>query len=66
MRKRFPSEREEKAVKRGADELMALAEWHFRRRPRVLLRLRKEFVRFCVRTYSALERSYQRQNGKKS
>jgi hypothetical protein len=66
VRKRFPSEREQKAVKRGADELMALAEFHFRDRPRVLLRLRKEFIRFCVRTYSALERSYRGQNGAKS
>ena len=66
MRRRFPSEHEQKAVKSGADELMALAEFHFRNRPRVLLRLRKEFIRFCVRTYSALERSYRRQSGGKS
>ena len=65
MRKRFPSEREERATKRGADELMALAEWHFRKRPRVLLRLRKEYARFCVGAYSTLERSYRRQTAEK-
>jgi hypothetical protein len=63
MADRLPSQREEKAVKRGADELMVLAEWHFRKKPRVLKRWRKEFAGFCTRLYSALERSYQRQTG---
>jgi hypothetical protein len=61
MSKRLPSDREQRAVERGADELMALAEFHFRKRPRVLLRLRKLYAWFCVHLYSTLERSYRRQ-----
>jgi hypothetical protein len=59
----MPSEREEKAVKRGADELMNLCEWHFRKRPRVLARLRQAYRLLCLRLYCSLERSYRAKNG---
>lgn len=54
--RRFPSEREERATKRGVDELMTLCEYHFRNRPRVLKNLRKAYRALCVRLYRALER----------
>jgi hypothetical protein len=55
---RRPSDIEERAVKRGADELMNLAEYHFAKQPRTLLRLRREYVSFCKRVYRALERRF--------
>jgi hypothetical protein len=55
---RFPSERERTALKRGADELMQLVEWHYRLRPAQLARLRKIYARVCVQLYRALERRF--------
>jgi hypothetical protein len=58
MQRRFPSAREEKAVERGAVELMVLAEWHFRKNPRVLRLIRKAYARFCLWLYAKIECNY--------
>jgi hypothetical protein len=63
MPNRFPSQLEEKAVERGADELVALAEFHFRDRPRALRNIRNAYKRFCAWLYRKLERSYRSQGG---
>ena len=58
--RRFPSELEQRAVARGADELMNLAEYHFAKRPRLVRRLRQAYRRLCVEIYRALERRWQK------
>ena len=46
----------EAALKRGADELMARAEYALRHEPGALARVRHSYHRFCLVAYRAIER----------
>jgi hypothetical protein len=56
-RRRFPTDRERKAVAIGANELVGRAEWQFRTKPRALARARKIYKAACLKLYRCLERS---------
>jgi hypothetical protein len=45
------------ALKRGADELMNLAEYALRERARALARVRRAYTQFCLLAYRAIERA---------
>lgn len=47
----------EAALKRGADQLMDLAEYALRGRPRSLRFVRREYRKFCLLAYRAIERA---------
>jgi hypothetical protein len=47
----------ESALKRGADELMNLAEYALHRRVRALTRVRRAYVQFCLLAYRAIGRA---------
>jgi hypothetical protein len=51
-----PSARE-KALKRGADELMNQAEYTLREEKRALARVKRVYVKFCLLAYRAIERA---------
>jgi len=55
---RFPSERDRTAMERGATELWELVKWHYRKRPRQLLRLHRAYASLCSVLYRALERRF--------
>lgn len=48
---------EERATKRGADDLMALAEWALRCRPRALRLARQRYLSVCVYLYRTIARA---------
>jgi hypothetical protein len=50
----------ERGTARGADNLMDLVEYHFAKRPRILRRLRKDYLRLCIHLYLAIDRDWQR------
>lgn len=58
--RRSPTDRGERALKRGADELVDRAEWVLRDRPRALKNLRSRYRAFCVSIYAVLERAMRR------
>ena len=47
----------EAALKRGADELMNLAEYALRDRPSALKRVRRAYKGFCLTAYRAIKRA---------
>jgi hypothetical protein len=49
---------EHPSLKRGADELMNLVEYHFSNRPRRLRNLRLAYARLCKRLYDALRERF--------
>jgi hypothetical protein len=51
------SQRREHALKRGADDLMALVEWCLRDKPRALRRARRRYVKLCERLYKLIARA---------
>jgi hypothetical protein len=53
-----PLEREHVATKRGADELMDLCRWHYKKRPRELKQLYRAYASVCIRLFKALERRF--------
>jgi hypothetical protein len=53
------------ALKRGADDLMDLAEHHHAKRPRTLRRLRLAYVRLCLRLYNSLRYRFGKTGGAK-
>jgi hypothetical protein len=57
QQRRFPSRREMRATSIGSDELIALAEWRFRSRPRKLKNLRTKHVKYCVSILREIERA---------
>jgi hypothetical protein len=57
MPRRFPTRRQRRAVSIGADELIALAEWVFRLRPRKLRNLRARHRAYCVTVLREIERA---------
>ena len=54
---RFPSRLELRAVELGADELINLAEWKFRHRPRALRNLRNDHRHYLARLLHKIERA---------
>jgi hypothetical protein len=57
MRRRFPSERQTRAVEIGVDELMNSLEWFLRLRPRALRATRARYRKFCTDLLAQLERA---------
>jgi hypothetical protein len=57
------SERERVAIERGADQLIHLIRFHFRRQPRRLKRFEQSYAQLCYRLYSALDKDFQRRTG---
>jgi hypothetical protein len=55
--RRFPSDRETRAVCIGVEELVGLLEWRLRKRARALRNLRREYSRLCLSLYSRLQRA---------
>jgi hypothetical protein len=55
-RRRFPSRREIRALNIGADELMNIASWVFRKDPSALKNLRREYRSFCSSLLRKIER----------
>jgi hypothetical protein len=51
-----PPTNRDRALKRGADELMNLCEWSLRRRPRALKRARARYADLCVYLHRAIGR----------
>lgn len=57
-KRRFPSPAEERALKRGCDELVSRLEWELRERPCALRNVRAEYRRICLKFYRQLERTW--------
>jgi len=53
MTERQPTQRD-RALKRGADELMALCQWALRDRPRTLKQAQRRYAKLCVSLYQAI------------
>lgn len=53
----FPIRLQERAAELGSDELMALAEWTFRSRPRESKHLRRRHVAYCVALLPEIKRA---------
>jgi hypothetical protein len=60
VRKQVPTEREGRAMKRGADELMNRCEHDLANRPRALRNARELYRKMCLRLYAFLERHFRR------
>ena len=53
MTERQPTQRD-RALKRGANELMALCQWALRDRPRTLKQAQRRYTKLCVSLYQAI------------
>lgn len=57
---RYRTQRRERALERGADELMSLCEWALRDWPRKLKRARRGYALLCLRLDRAISRAQRR------
>jgi hypothetical protein len=55
--RKIPSARETRAVSIGCDELLNLASWTFRNRPKKIRNIRARYRKFCVELLREIERA---------